>query len=267
MEQKRYSPATIKNYEGQLYQFFRFYKDKSYHEIGIDDIMHYNREIILKQNLSISYQNVLIGAIKLFYSILDQTGVVAGKIQRPFKEYRLPEVLSKEEVKLILNSTDNTKHKALLSITYACGLRRGEVLNLKLTDLDKHRKLIRIVQSKGKKDRYVPFGDKLRELLLEYYKVYKPKEYLFEGQYGGKYSERSFAQVLQQLIIKLNIRKKVSLHTLRHSYATHLLEAGTDIRYIQELLGHHSPKTTMIYTHVSSKKISEMFSPFDELGI
>ena len=122
-------------------------------------------------------------------------------------------------------------------------------------------------RAKGRKDRYVPFGARLRDLLLDYYRLYKPKEYLFEGIYGGQYNERSFAQVLSQAAERSRIRKDITLHTLRHSFATHLLESGTDIRYIQELLGHNSPKTTMIYTHVSNKHLSNIVSPFDDLEV
>lgn len=147
------------------------------------------------------------------------------------------------------------------------GRIRGEVLNLKSTDLDKDRKLIRIVQAKGRKDRYVPFGSRLRDVLLEYYKVYKPKEYLFEGIYGGPYNERSFAQALSRAAERSKIRKDITLHTLRHSFATHLLESGTDIRNIQEILGHNSPKTTMIYTHVSNKHLGNIVSNFDDLEV
>ena len=189
------------------------------------------------------------------------------KLQRPHKESRLPEVLSKEEVQNIIGATNNLKHKAMLSLIYACGLRRSEIINLRVKDLDSNRKLIRIEQAKGKKDRYVTFSPKLRNLLADYYKQYKPEEFLFEGQFGRQYAPSSLAQVLQMCATKADIKKKITLHTLRHSYATHLLESGTDIRYIQELLGHNSPKTTMIYTHVSSKKLSEIISPFDDLKL
>lgn len=267
MEQKRYSPQTIKNYLGQLIQFLTYYQPKSFKELTVEDVERYNHQVIIGHGLSVSFQRSMVGAIKLFYSQAQNTKMNLEKLQRPFKEHRLPEVLSKENVQKVINATNNIKHKALLSITYACGLRRGEVLNLKLTDLDSQRKLIRIVQAKGKKDRYVTFGIKLRNLLADYYKEYKPKIYLFEGQYGQKYGESSFAQVLQQAVKKTGLKKEVTLHTLRHSFATHLLEAGTDIRYIQELLGHNSPNTTMIYTHVSSKKLSEINSPFDDLEL
>ena len=227
----------------------------------------YNHEVIIAHNLSVSFQRGLVGALKLFYSQCGDTIMDIEKLQSPFKESRLPDVLSKEEVQKIINASNNSKHKALLSIIYSCGMRIGEALSLKINDIDKQRKLIKIRLAKGKKDRYVPYSDKLRLLLRKYYDDWKPKEYLFEGQYGGPYSEGSAAKVLQHAVAKCNIKKHVTLHTLRHSFATHLLEAGTDIRYIQELLGHSNPKTTMIYTHVSSKKISEIKSPLDDLDI
>lgn len=267
MEQKRYSPQTIKNYLGQLIQFLTYHQPKNFKELTVEDVERYNHKVIIENGLSVSFQKGMVGAIKLFYSQAHNTKMDLQKLQRPFTEHRLPEVLSKEEVQKIISATNNIKHKALLSLTYACGMRRGEVLNLKIKDLDSQRKLIRIAQAKGKKDRYVPFGSKLRDLLAEYYKQYKPKVYLFEGQYEQKYGERSFELVLKYCLKKTSIKKKVTLHTLRHSFATHLLEAGTDIRYIQELLGHSNPKTTMIYTHVSSKKLSEIQSPFDDLEL
>jgi len=267
MEQKRYSAQTIKNYINHLSRFFRYYTPRSFKELKVEDVDHYNYEVIVRNGLSVSFQKGMVGAIKLFYSQAADSQINLEKLKRPLTEKRLPEVLSKEEVQQIINATGNLKHKALLSITYACGLRRSEVLNLKIKDLDSTRKLIRIEQAKGRKDRYVPFSDKLKILLQEYYRAFKPKEYLFEGQNGGRYGERSFELILEHCVKKTKITKNVTLHTLRHSYATHQLEGGTDIRYIQELLGHNSPKTTMIYTHVSSKKIAEIQSPFDDLEI
>jgi len=267
MEQKRYSDETVKNYLAQLHQFYRYFPGNRHTDISVEDIERYNHEVILNNGLSVSYQRGLVGALKLFYSVTPGATIDLQKLERPFRESRLPEVLSKEEVQQLINVTTNVKHKALLSIIYSCGMRIGEAISLKINDLDKDRKLIKIVQGKGRKDRYVPYSDKLRSLLRIYYDQCKPKTYLFEGQYGGPYSERSAALVLQQAVSKCRIRKKVTLHTLRHSFATHLLESGTDIRYIQELLGHNSPKTTMIYTHVSTKKISEIKSPLDDLDI
>ena len=267
MEQHRYSDQTIRNYQNHLSQFFVYLGEMDIDKVNAEHVVRFNHEVIIRNKLSTSYQRVLTGAIKLFYSHYFDHVMDVDKLDRPFREKTLPIVLSKTEVERIIKSTRNIKHKAMLSLMYSCGLRRGELLNLKMADLDKERNLIRIIQGKGRKDRYVPYSDKLRGMLKEYYLKYKPKEYLFEGQDGGRYSERSIAKVLEQAVILSGVKKDVHLHTLRHSFATHLLEAGTDIRFIQEILGHSSPKTTMIYTHVSSQRIGEIKSPFDDLEI
>ena len=186
-------------------------------------------------------------------------------IQRPRREKRLPNVLSKNEVKSILEAPTNLKHRAMLSLIYACGLRRSELLSLTKFDIDSKRMVVIIRMAKGKKDRIVPLSPKILSLLRDYYKSYNPKEFLFEGQGGGKYSEKSLENVFKQSLLKANNKKPVTLHLFRHSYATHLLESGTDLRYIQDLLGHKSSKTTEIYTHVSTKSIEHIKSPFDDL--
>ena len=192
--------------------------------------------------------------------------MIVEKIHRPRPEHKLPNVLSRKEVKLILEAHRNIKHKTMLSLIYSCGLRRSELLHLKPGDIDSKRNLIVIRQSKGKKDRIVPLSLKILEMLRAYYQQYRPKKYLFEGQQAGTiYSEQSLQSVLKQALQKANIKKPITLHWLRHSYATHLLEGGTDLRYIQELLGHNSSKTTEIYTHVSTKSIQHIKSPFDDL--
>lgn len=155
------------------------------------------------------------------------------------------------------------KHKTLLALIYSSGLRISEALAMKPKDIDSIRMLIHVKNAKGKKDRYTLLSEKVLVMMREYYSVYKPKEYLFEGQYGGQYSSRSAQVVLQEAAIKAGILKHISLHTLRHSFATHLLESGTDLRFIQDLLGHSSPKTTMIYTHVSSTSLKKIKNPFD----
>lgn len=181
-------------------------------------------------------------------------------------KHMLSQVWGKEESKAFLNSSDITKHRPMLSLIYACGLRRSELLNLKIGDVDSKRHMLIIRNSKGYKDRQVPISNKTIEMLREYYKMYRPKIWLFEGQKSGeKYSEESLAKVLKHAVNKAKIRKPVTLHWLRHSYATHLLESGTDLRYIQELLGHKSSKTTEIYTHVSQKSLQKVKSPFDDL--
>jgi integrase/recombinase XerD len=187
-------------------------------------------------------------------------------LHRPKKEKTLPNVLSKEEVKMILEAHTNIKHKVMLSLIYSCGLRRSELLNLKPSDIDSKRGIVIIRKAKGKKDRIAPLSEKILILLREYYKLYKPQTWLFEGQEPNvQYDERSLSNVLNQALKKTSITKPVSLHWLRHSYATHLLESGTDLRYIQELLGHKSSKTTEIYTHVSTREIQKIKSPFDNL--
>ena len=268
LRSKRYSENTIKTYLNALISFLSFYPDKPIAEISNADVIIYNNEFILKNGLSASYQNQIVNAIKLFFTIQAGLRLQPELVHRPKNEKKLPNVLSKEEVKLILSAPKNIKHRAMLSLLYSCGLRRSEILNLKPEHIDSQRKLIIIKQSKNKKDRIVPLSEKIIVLLQAYYRLYRPKIWLFEGQNSGEqYSERSLGNVLKQALALTNIRKPVTLHWLRHSYATHLLESGTDLRYIQELLGHNSSKTTEIYTHVSTKNIQNIKSPFDDLDI
>ena len=202
----------------------------------------------------------------MFFKTVRETKIEIDKIHRPKRAKVLPNVLSKEEIKLILNAHSNIKHKTMLSLIYSCGLRRSELINLKIADIDSNRNIVIIRQAKGKKDRIAPLSPKILEMLREYYVAYKPSIWLFEGQNGNEqYSDQSLQSVLKQALVKVKITKPVSLHWLRHSYATHLLESGTDLRYIQELLGHNSSKTTEIYTHVSTKSIQQIKSPFDDL--
>lgn len=268
LHSRRYSESTIKTYTEALQSFLRFYAGKPVSEINNNDVIVFNNEYILKNKLSASYQNQVVNAVKLFFREIENTAINVDLIHRPKRSRLLPNVLSKEEIKLILNAHSNIKHKAMLSLIYSCGLRRGELLNLKLNDIDSKRNLIIIRQAKGRKDRIAPLSEKITVMLREYYKLYKPKTWLFEGQNPNeKYSEQSLGKVLKQALEKTKIKKPVSLHWLRHSYATHLLENGTDLRYIQEILGHKSSKTTEIYTHVSTKSLQKIKSPFDDLGI
>ena len=263
---KRYSPSTIKTYSEALKSFFIFYREKPIAEISNEDVIIYNNEYILKNNLSASYQNQIVNAIKLFFQTIRETKMVVDKIHRPKRSKLLPNVLSKEEIKLILNVHNNIKHKMMLSLIYSCGLRCGELLALKPVHIDSKRNIVLLKNSKGQKDRIVPLSPFILEMLREYYKIFKPKTYLFEGQnIGLPYDARSLQLILKQALQKTGITKPATLHWLRHSYATHLLESGTDLRYIQELLGHSSSKTTEIYTHVSTKSIQQIKSPFDDL--
>lgn len=266
MRSRRYSESTIGTYTDALKSFLKFYHNKPIYEITNDDVIKYNNEFILRNKLSASYQNQVVNAIKLFFRTVNHVSINVDMIYRPKRSYVLPNVLSKEDVKKILEAHSNLKHKVMLSLIYACGLRRSELLNLKPNDIDSDRKLMIIKEGKGKKDRIAPISDKIIMMLREYYKVYKPSVWLFEGQNKGeKYTAESLQSVLKQALIKTRITKPATLHWLRHSYATHLLESGTDLRYIQELLGHKSSRTTEIYTHVSTKSIQKIKSPFDDL--
>jgi integrase/recombinase XerD len=266
MKAQRYSEQTIDVYCKALSLFLQHLGNKQDEEITKEDIHRFNTDYILKKGLSIAYQNQFINALRLHLSLAQTPQLTIDDLQRPRREHRLPQVLSKEEIKMILDAPRNIKHRSMLSLIYSCGLRRGELLALKPTDIDSRRGVINIRMAKGKKDRTVPLSPKILVLLREYYKTYRPQIWLFEGQYPGQpYDERSLQQVLKQALGKAGIRKPVTLHWLRHSYATHLLESGTDIRIIQELLGHKSSKTTEIYTHVSSSLLSRIISPFDTL--
>lgn len=266
LHSRRYSPSTINTYLDSIRTFLRFYAFKKIQEIDNNDLIRFNNEYILANNYSASFQNQVVNAVKLFFKTIENSPLDIDAIPRPKRAKKLPNVLSKEEVKAILDTPTNIKHKAMLSLIYACGLRCGEILSLKPNDIDSKRNILHVKNAKGQKDRIVPLSEKIIVLLREYYKATKPKYYLFEGQTkGNRYDARSLQNVLKQSIAKTKITKPVTLHWLRHSYATHLLESGTDLRYIQEILGHNSSKTTEIYTHVSTKSLQQIKSPFDFL--
>ncbi len=266
MQHKRYSPSTIKSYTDSVKSFLGHSGSKKLSEFCNDDMVNYINDHIIANGLSFSLQNQVINATKLFFKEIVKSRIEIDNLERPRREHKLPNVLSKEEVSAILNALTNQKHRTMLSLIYACGLRRSELLNLKPEYIDSKRGLIAIKNAKGRKERIVPVSEKVINMLREYYKFYKPKFWLFEGQIkGNRYSEQSLQSVLKLAKAKAGIKKQVTLHWLRHSYATHLLESGTDLRYIQELLGHKNSKTTEIYTHVSIKSLLKIKSPFDDL--
>lgn len=267
MAQKRYSDNTINTYESMLLVFFRFHYPKSIFEISDKDVLRFNTDYIMANGLSYTYQNQMINAIKLFYRQYGNTVLIPENLERPKKSKKLPEVLSIGEVKSIIQNTINLKHKTLLSLLYSCGLRIGEALKLRIKDINYDRRFMHIKSAKGSKDRYVPIPKQMIDLLNKYLESYKPIEFVFEGQNGGKYTAISARQVLKRSLHLSGISKPITLHTLRHSHATHLLENGTDLRFIQELLGHNSPKTTMIYTHVSKTSLDRIKNPFDDFDI
>lgn len=268
MQHKRYSKSTIKTYLDAAKSFIMFIHPKPMREADNNDMVRYVNEYIIKNNLSFAYQNQVVNACKLFFKEVIKSRLDVDKLKRSRREHKLPNVLSKSEIALILNAHNNVKHKTMLSLIYACGLRRSELLNLKPADVDSKRGLLIIRQGKGRKDRITPISEKIIIMLREYYKMYRPGVWLFEGQTKGEqYSAESLQSILKQALTKTKINKPVTLHWLRHSYATHLLEAGTDLRYIQELLGHKSSKTSEIYTHVSTKSIQKINYPAASSGV
>ncbi|MFT3796470.1 site-specific tyrosine recombinase/integron integrase [Flavobacterium sp.] len=262
LETKRYSDATVMTYCGLVVFFCKYLLRKNCTELTPMIVSRFNYEFIVEPKKSIAYQNQAINAIKQYFEYRNIT-VEFGEIERPKREKKLPVVLSMEEVKRIIDCTHNLRHKTLLSLIYSGGFRLSEALQLKLCDIDSSRMLIHIKSAKGRKDRYTLLSQKALAIMREYYRVYAPKTYLFENANGQCYSPRSVQNVVKQAAIRAGIQKRITPHSLRHSFATHLLESGTDLRYIQNLLGHNSPKTTMIYTHVSDVAVQKIRNPFD----
>jgi integrase/recombinase XerD len=267
LDENRYSPRTRESYLAALEFFFRYISPRDPSEISQDDISLFIYEFIIKLGYSASYQNQMVSAIKIYYTISGRRKVNPQFFERPRRSRALPKVFSKEEVVSILNSARNVKHKLLLWMIYSCGLRRTEVTNIKLTDLDRERGIVHIREGKGKVDRFVPLPQKVWDKVEEYFVSYRPKVFLFEGQAGGRYSSESVYRVFKDAMKNAGISKDVGVHSLRHSYATHLHENGLDIRYIQELLGHKSTRTTEIYTHVSRRNLVQVRSPIEDLNV
>jgi len=264
----RYSTRTIEVYLNAINVFLNYFADKDPGEITNSDLVLFNKNYILGHGYSASYQNQVINAIKLYYQKIEKRQLSIDEIERPRKYRPLPKVISKQVVEKMLVSIPNFKHKTALTLVYACGLRRSEILNLKLMDLDSKRKTLTVINGKGQKDRVLPLSDKLMEMIIRYYKMYRPKIYLIEGQSPGEqYSETSIENIFHKYLGKIIKNHNFTLHCLRHSYATHLLEAGVSLRYIQELLGHKSSKTTEIYTWVSMTGLQKIKNPADDFDL
>lgn len=265
--QKRYSQSTIKSYREALKNFIDFISPMHISEASNQDLERFNAERILKRGLSASYQNQVVNAIKLYYNRFQSAHFDLSVVERPNRSYSLPIVFSLAEVEKLLRSVTNAKHKAMLALIYSSGLRCGELINLRIADVDSNRMVLFIRSAKGNKDRVVPLSATALSILRLYYKQYRPKVYLFNGDGSLQYSSSSLRRVFHKAKDKAGIMKKSSLHTLRHSYATHLLESGVNLRYIQEILGHSSPKTTQIYTHVSSEDSRKVVSPIEKINL
>ena len=261
---KKYADNTIKGYCNMFINFTNYYAGKEVNSLTEKDIRSYLKHLI-SQGKSDSYVHQSVNSIKFYYEVVLQMPNRFYEIERPQKKEQLPKVISKENVLKMIDSINNLKHKCIVSLIYSAGLRRSELLNLKIQDIDSDRMTIRILNTKGGKDRMTTLSKYLLQMLREYFKEYRPKEYLFEGQKGGKYSAGSVLSIVKSAAKKANISQHVTPHTLRHSFATHLLEDGTDLRKIQSLLGHNSLKTTEIYTHVAINYEETVKNPLDSL--
>ena len=263
LERKSYS--TIKSYKNNLRIFLEYYKDTLPQDITERQIKDYLLYLVNEKGISESTQNQVINAIKAFFEKVLKQERKTYYIPRPKRRQSLPNILSEREVVSLLQSTENTKHKCILMVIYSAGLRLGEVVGLKTRDIDPDRMRIFVHAGKGKKDRYTLLSKKAMLHLQGYAKEYRPKDWLFEGQDGGQYGKRSVQKIFKAACRKAGIKKPVTVHSLRHSFATHLLEKGINLRYIQGLLGHESSKTTEIYTHLTSKGFDNLQSPLDHL--
>ena len=259
---KRYSLSTAKTYISFFEAFINYYKNIDLMQLGEEQIRKYIL-IHIKNGKSDSYINQLINSIKFYYEMVLDMPNRFYYIERPKPKERLPEVLDKTEILKIINSTNNLKHRCILSVIYSAGLRVSELLELKHTDIDSKRMVIRVEDSKGGKDRYTLLSKNVLEELRRYFIEYRPSTYLFEGVKNNKYSTSSVLKILKRASAKAGIRKQVKTHMLRHSFATHLLEQGTDLRSIQSLLGHNSLTTTEIYTHVANNIMKTIKNPLD----
>jgi site-specific recombinase XerD len=251
---KNYSERSITLYVSYLSSFLKEEKIKDPYQVTTSKIVNFLEK---RTYTSKSQQNQYIGCLKLFAKyILNKKDIHLSKIERPKSEKKLPQVIDGDHIKEQLSKIINLKHKTILTLTYSVGLRVSEIVNLKIEDIDSKRMIIHIKNAKGRKDRIVPLSQIVLELMREYWREFKPNEYLFNGQSGGKYSIQSC-----QKIYKKYIDEKSSIHTLRHSSFTNLLESGTDLRIIQKIAGHSSSKTTEIYTHVSNQLLSKLNLP------
>lgn len=262
---KRYSPSTFKVYS-HCFQYYLKHFSENIDALSEKDIENYLLNVIVPK-YGKSTQNQHINAIKFYYEQVLKLPRTKYIIERPRKDFKVPVVLDRFEAEALLNQLTNKKHFCIIALLYSCGLRIGELLNLKIQDIDSKRMLIQIKCSKGNKDRLIPLPKSILQLLREYYRIYQPKAYLFEGVDGQKYSPSSVRKIIKRAAKKAKINKDLCAHTLRHSYATHLLESGTDLRLIQKLLGHSNIKTTEIYTHVSNSQLKKVTSPFDYLNL
>jgi integrase/recombinase XerD len=267
LQLKAYSVNTIRVYKDELMVLMRLLGPVSIRQLKTEHIKSYLLWLLQVKKLSESKVHSAVNALKFYFEQILHQSKIFFEIPRPKKPWQLPKVHATEQVKKIIQCTTNEKHRTMLMLAYASGLRLQEMISLKITDINSARMVIEVRRGKGKKDRQVVLSEKLLAQLRIYYKKYKPATWLFEGRKGERYGYRSLQLVFEQAKGRAGIKMKGGIHTMRHSYATHLLENGTDLRLIQELLGHNSIKTTVRYTHVSQAQLGRIRSPLDELDI
>jgi len=265
LQSKRYSPNTMKAYACYFRQFQLYFAGKNLPSLQKSEIQQYLQDLANSKPMSSSQQNQRINAIKFYYEKVLRQKKEIYYLNRPRKSRKLPVILSQDEVRELMMNVFNLKHKCILMTLYSGGLRRSELISLRIGDIDSERMLIRIRNSKGNKDRYTLLSSTLLQMLREYYLVYRPRKWLFEGPSGKPYSATSIENIFRTALRKSGIRKNATPHTLRHCFATHLLEQGINLRYIQELLGHSDIRTTQIYTRVSTNQLSKIKNPLDNI--
>jgi site-specific recombinase XerD len=262
---RQYSVNTQKAYINALQLFGRHFGQRNLTELSQLDIEEYLLYLSEQRNYSFSGLNLMVNAIKFLFEKVWNLPKNTYHLPRPRKTHTLPKVLDEEDIKNIFSRVENPKHRLILYMAYSSGLRVSEVVRIRLTDIHRKSMQIRVEQSKGRKDRMVVLSKKVLTLMEKYYRQYKPKEYLFEGQFGGPYSIRCAQMIFRRFKQMAKVNIKGGIHLLRHSFATHLLEQGADIRLVQQQLGHNSVKTTQIYTHVTEKRNQNLRSPLDNL--
>jgi integrase/recombinase XerD len=262
----RYSDSTRITYETQMQKFLEFIYPTTIDGITKSIIDEYMIYLVEKKRVSVSTQNTAINAIKFYLERVHKGERTLYYVDRPIKDRLLPSVLSEEEIQKLLWATCNIKHRCIMFLLYSAGLRISELLNLKWQDIDEYRMLIYIRGGKGRKDRITLLSKLALDYVKHYMNLYEPRVWLFESPGGGQYSSRSVNHFIHKYKHLAGIRRRVSAHTLRHSFATHLLERGTDLRYIQTLLGHESSLTTERYTHVTKRGFDKLISPLDYLN-
>ena len=266
LQGKRFSRNTIEVYMYFAEDFLGYVHNKALALVGNKDVERYIEEVFVPRGYGVSTHRQFIGAMRHLADCFDETAIDGVTLPMPPKDKKLPQVLSEEEVLKLIVATRNLKHRAILTLLYAAGLRIGELLALKLADIDIQRRQLFIRKAKGRKDRYVFLAKAYIPLMSNYIATYKPRKWFVEGPGGKPYSASSVRSILRQSCKRAGIHKEVTPHTLRHSFATHLLEQGVDVRYIQELLGHSRPETTMIYTHITRQDLRKIESPLDVLA-